>query len=74
MSLYIYADADVDIIENFIKALEPFAEKPSEAMDSYPCHVGILPKERCGRCSRAITAFNALEAVKERENNYGRLR
>src|SRR5688572_18778459 len=42
------------------EALLPFAEKPTEKMDSYPCHNGICPKERCGRCGRAIAAYHAL--------------
>ena len=39
-------------------ALEPFAEDPSR-LDNYICHHGICSKERCGRCSRAIAAWNA---------------
>lgn len=47
-------------IEALMDAIEPFAEEPTEMMDSYPCHKGITTKERCGRCSRAIAAWEAL--------------
>ena len=47
-------------LEALMDAIEPFAEKPSERMNSFPCHNGITTKERCGRCSRAIAAWKAL--------------
>jgi len=43
------------------RALAPFAEEPTDWMDDYPCHKGIVPKEACWRCSRAIAAWNALK-------------
>lgn len=41
-------------------ALEPFAEPPTAEMDEFACHAGICVKEECGRCSRAIRAWRAL--------------
>lgn len=46
-------------IKALMDAVEPFAEQPSDSMDTYPCHIGICPKERCGRCGRAIAAWKA---------------
>jgi len=51
-------------IVDLAEALLPFAEKPSEEMDSFPCHVGITTKEKCGRCSRAIAAYEALKKAR----------
>ena len=48
------------IIDALREAIKPFAEEPSKYMDSFPCHNGITTKEKCGRCSRAIAAYNAL--------------
>jgi hypothetical protein len=60
-----YKDLKLIRIKKKLKALKlaikPFAEKPSERMDSYPCHSGINTKEKCGRCSRAIAAWEALQ-------------
>jgi tetrahydromethanopterin S-methyltransferase subunit B len=42
-------------------ALAPFAEEPTERMNAYNCHSGITTKEKCGRCSRAIAAWRALQ-------------
>jgi hypothetical protein len=47
-------------IEALMEALEPFAEEPTKTMDTFPCHNGITTKEMCGRCSRAIAAYQAL--------------
>ena len=47
-------------IDALIAALKPFAERPTKMMDSYICHYGIISKERCGRCSRAIAAYKAI--------------
>lgn len=42
-------------------ALAPFAEKPSEQMNDYSCHVGIYQDPReCTRCGNAIRAWEAL--------------
>ena len=42
------------------EALRPFAESPNSITASHPCHAGICTKDKCGRCSRAIAAWNAL--------------
>lgn len=47
------------MIDKLRIAIAPFAERPSTSMDNFPCHVGINTKERCGRCSRAIAAWEA---------------
>jgi len=47
-------------LQALMKAIEPFAEKPTERMDDYPCHINICTKEKCGRCSQAIAAYVAL--------------
>jgi hypothetical protein len=31
--------------------------------DDAPCHVGLVPKERCGRCQRAAALYAAIEAA-----------
>jgi len=54
-------------IKALMKAIEPFAEKPTERMDSYYCHFDITTKEECSRCSRAIAAYNALNMYKSIE-------
>lgn len=48
------------------EALAPFAEDPAY-LDEYTCHHGICTKEKCGRCSRAIAAWNAYHAFSEEE-------
>ncbi|NTW33519.1 MAG: hypothetical protein HGB12_13010 [Bacteroidetes bacterium] len=47
--------------ETLRDAIKPFAEQPTEYMDTFPCHNGITTKEKCGRCGRAIAAWNALK-------------
>jgi len=47
-------------LQALMKAIEPFAEKPTERMDFYYCHYDVTTKEECGRCSRAIAAYEAL--------------
>ena len=43
------------------EAAAPFAERPHDGMQNYPCHAGIFDDpERCGRCGRAIRLWNAL--------------
>lgn len=43
-------------------ALEPFAEKPDDRMNDYPCHRGIYNDPRdCTRCGNAIRAWEALQ-------------
>lgn len=51
----------IDLLE---EAITPFAEEPSKKMDNYPCHFGINTKERCGRCLRAVAAYNALKFLR----------
>ena len=53
------------IIENLINILEPFAEKPTELHNSYPCHLNITTKEKCARCRKAFAAYYAIENAKE---------
>lgn len=52
-----------NVINDLINALKPFAEKPSERHDNFPCHVNITTKEKCGRCSRAFAAYYAIKQV-----------
>lgn len=55
----------VDQVRELREALKPFAEPPSPAMDEYPCHQYIFTNPRqCGRCGRALRAWDALEATK----------
>jgi hypothetical protein len=44
-------------------ALAPFAEPPSDMMDTYPCHSGICSKWQCVRCYRAIHAYGAMMSI-----------
>ena len=46
-------------------ALERFAEAPTKDMDEYMCHKGITTKEKCGRCSGHIQAYEALTALRD---------
>ena len=55
------------VITNLVTALEPFAEKPSERHDNFPCHVNITTKEKCGRCSRGFAAYHAIQQVNEED-------
>ena len=44
-------------------ALAPFAEPPSNVMESYPCHIGICSMWKCVRCDRAIHAYGAMMSI-----------
>lgn len=55
---------NIEIIRDLCKAIEPFAEKPSDRLKDYTCHSGIVPLENCGRCKKAIRAWNALQSAK----------
>ena len=54
------------------EAAQPFAEKPHDGMNDYPCHTGIYDDpEKCGRCGRAIRLWKAL-ANSEKEPDHDR--
>lgn len=49
------------VIKSLVKSLSNFAEKPSSAMDNFLCHRGVCSKYECGRCGRAISAWNSIQ-------------
>jgi len=53
------------IINDLVEALIPFAEKPSQRHDSYPCHSNLTTKEKCGRCLRAFAAYKAIQQIED---------
>lgn len=34
-----------------------------EKMKDYPCHFGITTPEKCGRCSRHLAAWDAMDEI-----------
>jgi hypothetical protein len=46
-------------MKNLIEAAWPFAEE--SVGEDFPCHLGICPIEKCGRCSRILTLRRAIE-------------
>ena len=51
----------LDDIRALRSALAPFAEQPGPHMNQYPCHHDLFDDpRRCGRCGRAIAAWEAL--------------
>ena len=53
-------------IQNLITSLEHFAEDPTDAsFEKAPCHSGICKREKCGRCSRGINAFNSIKDAED---------
>ena len=57
-------------IDEATEALGNFAENP-KGLDNYSCHINITTKEKCGRCSRAIAAFEAEKDLKALRDKLG---
>lgn len=47
------------------EALEPYAENPARDMSKYPCHAGLTAASGCGRCSRAIRAWEVMKDAEQ---------
>jgi hypothetical protein len=56
----------ITIIKDLIVALKPYAEPRTQAMDNYPCHIGIFKDPMdCSRCKKAIFAHESIQKAEK---------